>query len=104
MMAFSKKEFAQGARVVLSRQAVQITTLLFGLLLWSSHAGAHLMPDQQGSLLVKETSVLAMVSLPVSALRQVDDDGDGRLSEQEVQLHMNSIKKQVQAQYLLFNF
>ena len=103
MMAFSKKEFAQGARVVLSRQAVQITMLLFGLLLWSSHAGAHLMPDQQGSLLVKETSVLAMVSLPVSALRQVDDDGDGRLSEQEVQLHLNSIKKQVQAQFRLFN-
>ena len=103
MKAFSKNLFALGSRQGWIRQTVQSTMLMLGLLLWTSHAGAHLMPAQQGSLHVKGTSVFAMVAFPVSALRQVDDDGDGRLSEHEVQLHLNSIKKQVQTQFRLFN-
>jgi hypothetical protein len=41
-------------------------TLLLGLMLWTAHAGAHLMPAQQGALHVQGASVLAMVALPVS--------------------------------------
>jgi hydrogenase/urease accessory protein HupE len=103
MMAMSQNLFVLGSWGRWIRQAVQGTLLLMGLLVWAPHAVAHLMPAQQGSLHVKESAVLAMVALPVSALSQVDDDGDGRLSDREVQLHLDSIKQQVQAQFRLFN-
>ena len=60
------------------------------------------MPAQQGSLHVQGATVLAMVALPVSALSEVDDDGDGRLSDTEVQAHLDSIKNQVKARFRLF--
>ena len=92
-----------GARARCKRQAMLCATLLLGLMLWTAHAGAHLMPAQQGALHVQGASVLAMVALPVSALTQVDDDADGRLSELEVQRHLERIKDQVQARFRLFN-
>jgi len=94
---------AAGARARCKRQAMLCATLLMGLLVWASQAAAHLMPAQQGALHVQGPSVLAMVALPVSALNQVDDDGDGRLSEQEVQRHLERIKDQVQARFRIFN-
>ena len=102
-MAMSQNLFVLGSWGRWIRQAVQGILVLMGLLVWAPHAVAHLMPAQQGSLHVKESAVLAMVALPVSALSQVDDDGDGRLSDREVQLHLDSIKQQVQAQFRLFN-
>jgi hypothetical protein len=78
-------------------------TLLMGLLVWASQAAAHLMPAQQGALHVQGASVRAMVALPVSALNQVDDDGDGRLSGVEAQRHLERIKDQVQARLRIFN-
>ena len=83
-------------------QALACTALLLGLWMWAGQAGAHLMPAQQGSLHVQGSTVLAMVALPVSALSQVDDDGDGRLSDIEVQAHLDSIKNQVKARFRLF--
>ncbi len=94
---------AAGARARCKRQAMLCATLLLGLLVWASQAAAHLMPAQQGALHVQGASVRAMVALPVSALNQVDDDGDGRLSEQEVQRHLDRIKDQVQARFRMFN-
>lgn len=84
------------------RQALACTALLLGLWMWAGQAGAHWMPAQQGSLHVQGFTVLAMVALPVSALSQVDDDGDGRLSDIEVQAHLDSIKNQVKARFRLF--
>ena len=84
------------------RQALACAALLLGLWMWAGQAGAHLMPAQQGSLHVQGSTVLAMVALPVSALSQVDDDGDGRLSDIEVQAHLDSIKNQVKARFRLF--
>ena len=102
MNAESMIRCAVGARKRCKRQVMLSATLL-GLLIWTSHAGAHLMPAQQGALHVQGPSVLAMVALPVSALTQVDDDGDGRLSDREVQRHLDRIKDQVQARFRLFN-
>lgn len=76
---------------------------LLGILMWASQAAAHLMPAQQGTLHVQGPTVRAMVALPVSALSGVDDDGDGRLSDVEVQRHLDSIKSQVQARFRLSN-
>ena len=94
---------AAGTRARCKRQAMLCAALLLGLLMWASQAGAHLMPAQQGALHVQGPSVLAMVALPVSALNQVDDDGDGRLSNMEVQRHLDRIKDQVQASFRIFN-
>jgi hydrogenase/urease accessory protein HupE len=103
MKAFPPNPFALVSRGGLIRRAILGLALVMSLLWWPPHAGAHLMPAQQGTLHVQGPSVLAMVALPVSALRQVDDDGDGRLSDREVQRHLDRIKPQVQAQFRLFN-
>ena len=95
--------FALGSSGGLIRRAFLGIALAMSLLGWPTHADAHLMPAQQGALHVQGPSVLAMVALPVSALTQVDDDGDGRLSDREVQQHLDRIKQQVQAQFRLFN-
>ena len=94
---------ALGSRGGVIRRAILGLALMMSLLWWPPHAGAHLMPAQQGALHVQGPMVLAMVALPVSALTQVDDDGDGRLSDREVQQHLDRIKQQVQTQFRLFN-
>lgn len=85
------------------RRAFLGIALMMSWLWWPPHADAHLMPAQQGALHVQGPSVLAMVALPVSALTQVDEDGDGRLSDREVQQHLDRIKQQVQTQFRMFN-
>ena len=103
MKVLSPSPFALGSSGGLIRRAFLGIALAMSLLGWPTHADAHLMPAQQGALHVQGPSVLAMVALPVSALTQVDDDGDGRLSDREVQQHLDRIKQQVQAQFRLFN-
>ena len=103
MKVLSPSPFELGSSGGLIRRAFLGLTVIMSLLWWPSHADAHLMPAQQGALHVQGPSVLAMVALPVSALTQVDDDGDGRLSDREVQQHLDRIKQQVQAQFRLFN-
>lgn len=72
-------------------------------LLWSTSVLAHMMPAQQGTLNVVEDSVFAVVALPVLAFTGVDDDGDGRLSDQEVALHEAALTTQVGTRYRLFD-
>ena len=103
MKVLSPTPVALGLRGGLIRRAILGLALMLSLLWWPPHAGAHLMPAQQGALHVQGPSVLAMVALPVSALTQVDDDGDGRLSDREVHQHLDRIKQQVQTQFRLFN-
>ena len=103
MKVLSPSPVALGSRGVGIRRAFLGIALMMSLLWWPPHSGAHLMPAQQGALHVQGPSVLAMVALPVSALTQVDDDGDGRLSNREVQQHLDRIKQQVQTQFRLFN-
>jgi len=103
MKALFPNPFAMGSSGRLIRRAVLGLALMMSLLWWPPQADAHLMPAQQGALHVQGPSVLAMVALPVSALTQVDDDGDGRLSDREVQQHLDRIKQQVQTQFRLFN-
>ena len=68
--------------------------LVAGWLL-ASPAGAHLMPSQQGTLNLLDNAAFMAVSLPVSALTEVDDNGDGKLSDLELQMHMPAIQHQV---------
>ena len=60
-------------------------------------AQAHLMAAQRGTLnLVGDTAFLVL-SVPVSALKGVDDNGDGGLSTDELRRHAGAIRTQVQA-------
>lgn len=67
------------------RRRTLLTTL--GLTLLAPAAWAHMMPAQYGTLNVMGNAVFAALSFPVSALSGVDDDGDGRLSQREIDAH-----------------
>lgn len=51
------------------------------------------MEDQQGTLNIVGPRGYLVLSLPVSALRGVDDDGDGLLSDAELQRHAAAIER-----------
>lgn len=58
---------------------------------------AHLMVAQKGTLNFSGDGAYMVLSLPVSAFRSVDDDGDQLLSLAELRAHAGSIEQQVQA-------
>ena len=60
-------------------------------------ASAHLMVAQRGTLNIVGNGAFMVMSLPVSALEGVDDDGDGSLSGAELSAHTATIGKQVKA-------
>ncbi|MBG9389185.1 hypothetical protein [Caenimonas aquaedulcis] len=57
-------------------------------------ARAHLMPAGQGGVRVDADSVFAIVSIPVSAFKGFDDDGDGRMSLDEINKHREALLAQ----------
>ena len=72
--------------------------LLVGLLgwaLWMAAAQAHLMVAQRGTLNITNGGAFMVLSLPVSAFRGADDDGDGRLSNTEFAAHRATIAQAV---------
>jgi hydrogenase/urease accessory protein HupE len=75
-----------GWRVV---SALAVTMLL------TTAAWAHMMPAQQGTLNILDNAVFAALSLPCSALHDVDDNHDGRLSQDELRVHASEIQAQL---------
>lgn len=74
--------------------------LCFLILCWlglSSTSLAHLMVNQKGTLNLSGTGAYLLVSIPTSALVNVDDDRDGLLSSQELEKHTVSIRQQLKA-------
>jgi len=57
-------------------------------------AAAHLLPPQNATIHAVGDKVYAVVSVPVSALSGVDDDGDGWLSAAELRRHQGDINRQ----------
>jgi hydrogenase/urease accessory protein HupE len=57
-------------------------------------ASAHLLPPQNATIHAVGDKVYAVVSVPVSALSGVDDDGDGQLSAAELRRHQADINRQ----------
>jgi HupE / UreJ protein len=70
---------------------------LCGALLGMAPAQAHLMAAQKGTLNLVGDAAFLVLSVPVSALQGVDDNGDGGLSTAELQAHADAIRTQVQA-------
>jgi hypothetical protein len=60
-------------------------------------ADAHLMVAQRGTLNLVGGGAYMVMSLPVSAFKGVDDDGDGRLSLAEGHAHIQDIEAQVRS-------
>jgi hypothetical protein len=66
-------------------------------LLAGQPAEAHLMVAQRGTLNLVGGGAYMVMSLPVSAFKGVDEDGDGRLSLAEGQAHIKDIEAQVRS-------
>jgi hypothetical protein len=66
-----------------------------------SSANAHLMPAQRGTLNLVGDGAYMVLSLPVTALKRVDDDGDARLSLTELRQHSAEVVAQVKDQVRL---
>jgi hypothetical protein len=69
----------------------------FAALVWCTPAYAHLMPQQQGTLNVRDSAVFCVFSIPVSALSGWDLDGDGRMSLTEFTAARAVVTKQIDA-------
>lgn len=69
----------------------------------SQIAFAHLMPAQQGSINIQGTSAFVAVALPVSALKQGDYDGNGKLSPLEASRFQSEIAEQIGKHIRLFD-
>jgi hypothetical protein len=64
-------------------------------------ASAHLMAPQHSTIRVVDRNVFSVVSVPVSALSGVDDDGDGLLDGTELTRHRAAIVEQLSAGWSL---
>ena len=71
--------------------------LLGGTLLAMTAAQAHLVAAQKGTLNLVGNAAFLVLSVPVSALHAVDDDGDGGLSRAELRNHADAIGQQITA-------
>lgn len=73
------------------------------LLMLASGAQAHLLPKQNATMNIVDNAAFFVVSVPVSALKGVDDDGNGKLTAQEIQKHDQSIKQQFADRFTVSN-
>jgi hydrogenase/urease accessory protein HupE len=80
-----------------------VASSALGVLLCASRALAHLMPAQQGTLNIVGNAVFAALSIPLSALTGADDNGDGRLSQRELDAHVSDVQRQLGARFQFFN-
>jgi hypothetical protein len=74
-----------------------VSALLWGVLLGMAPAQAHLMAAQKGTLNLVGDAAFLVLSVPVTALKGVDDDVDGALSKGELVTHTDAIREQVKA-------
>lgn len=81
----------------LQRSPWWLAWALCALLLYSAPARAHLIAAQKGTLNIVAEAAFLVLSVPVSALQGVDDDGDAALSKAELRAHAESIRAQVLA-------
>lgn len=60
-------------------------------------AQAHLVAAQKGTLNFEGNAAFLVLSVPVSTIQSVDDDGDGMLSKAELATHVDTIGQQIKA-------
>lgn len=84
-----------GAPLLRALRCVVQWTLLWAWCLLAPTAQAHLIDARKGTLNLLDRAAYLVLSLPVSALDSVDDDGDGALSQAELAAHAGAIRSQV---------
>ena len=66
-------------------------------LMMSLNAAAHMMPAQQGTVNIVDKDIFVVVSLPISAFKQIDDDGNRALNNSELTQNFSAIEREVTA-------
>lgn len=80
----------------LARRLLKVGALAcLGCLMCITSAQAHLMLAQKGTLNIVGDAVFMVMSLPVSAFTDVDDDDDGALSNKELDQHQGLLRLQI---------
>lgn len=68
--------------------------VFFWLMTLSGAAHAHMLPKETATMNILDKAAFFVVSVPVSALKGVDDDGNGQMSIVEMQKHTPDIVRQ----------
>ena len=76
-------------------------TLACALSLAAHTAQAHLMSAQQGTVNVVGTGIFVVLSVPVSALPDADDDHDGLLAPSELERHAEALRAEIDRRLVL---
>ncbi len=84
-----------GRGACIPRVVLRALLSLLRLVALPTGASAHLMPPGHGTLRVEGDTVFSLVSVPVSALRGFDDDGDRLLSVAELDRHRADIVREL---------
>ncbi|MES3035430.1 MAG: hypothetical protein V4813_15630 [Gemmatimonadota bacterium] len=71
--------------------------LVGAFLLAAPSAQAHMMPQQTVTLNVRGSAAFVALSIPVSALRDWDRNGDGRMTRQELAASQAAVRRQLDA-------
>lgn len=82
-------------------QLLRSSLVLLLSLMISTPSIAHMIVAQHGTLNVVDDGVFMVLSLPVSAFENVDDDNDGKLSKIEFDLHRKTIVKVINENVVL---
>lgn len=69
----------------------RVLFVLVLMVMLNQSAIAHLMVAQRGTLNIVDDGIFMVLSLPVSAFSDIDDDGDGKMSLAEFSLHRSAI-------------
>ena len=85
---------------MIKRMIVSLLILVSSILTINT-AHAHLFPAQNATLNIEGKSAFFVVSVPVSALTKVDDDGNQRLSSSEIARHGPQIIAQFNKRFLV---
>jgi hydrogenase/urease accessory protein HupE len=80
----------------LPMKLVKLLAALLLLCIGASTASAHVMVAQSGTLNLQGDGAFLVVSLPISAFADVDDDRDGKMSLPELIAHQKAISEAVQ--------
>jgi hypothetical protein len=83
------------------RRAVPLCLLAIAAL--PREAGAHLMPEGNGSTRVVANRAYSLIAVPVSVLRGFDDDRNGRLSIAELTRHRRALQTQLEQRIRFFD-
>jgi len=73
------------------------------LLIVAPPSQAHLMVEQYGTLNFTDTGAYFVLSIPVTAFENVDDNDDSKLSGDELGQHSLKIRRQIQSHVQLYN-